>query len=285
MVTADGRRILRNPNCRATQLYPRYDLLKGLDEPLAVGIEFQEFKPEGAEKWDHRIGRIAFVNTYGTAIIDTYFRYPYDEKIKVKLPPKQFGVEWSDLRIENGARPIDDVRDDLNKIMAGRTIIGHGMRLDIRSLTPELKNEVNFVDTQHMYGQVKLEYLAAKYLKMDIQNGFHDPVEDAKATMGLYLLRHPYKNRTNFDPEPFEYKSDAFPTLATGVIVKKNKKGAGQGVASEIDQAPMISCNLDTSTQMDSGYASRDDSPAGVADGGGPKRSKGKKKEWKKFDF
>ena len=86
---ADGKPLLiapANPG-RATQITPRLDLLKDIDEPLAVDIEFQEYKPKDSEKWAHRIGRIAFVNTRGDVIYDCYFRYEFDEEVNVKMPP------------------------------------------------------------------------------------------------------------------------------------------------------------------------------------------------------
>ena len=218
MFTADGRPILvdpKNPRCRAKQLTPCLDLLKDFDEPLALDIEFQEYRAKDAVKWAHRIGRIAFVNTRGESIYDTYVRYEYDQSISVKMPPAVFGVTYKDIRISNGAKPIFDVEQDLRKIMANRTIIGHGMRLDILAIDQSLWEGVHRVDTQHLYGQVALRYLSADHLGESIQDEAHDPSEDARATMLLYLRKHPYKKRTDFKDAPFVFDADDFPALGS----------------------------------------------------------------------
>ena len=227
MVTADGRRVLvdpKNPNCRATQTRPRFDLLKDPKEPLAVDIEFQEYRPKDAEKWAHRIGRIAFVNTRGDTIYDTYCRYEYDETISVKMPPAMFGVTYKDLRLANGAKPIREVNEDLSKIMYQRTIVGHGMRLDYLAIDQELWKDVNKVDTQGIYGQRALSTLSSELLGISIQGQYHDPSEDANATMLLYLRRYPYNGRTNFEDAPFIYDEEDFPAL--GAPAKPTKRKA-----------------------------------------------------------
>lgn len=69
------------------------------------------------------------------------------------------------------------------------------------------------VDTQHIYGQVKLGTLVDDYLEDTFKMTFkaHDPTFDARATMLLYLRRHPYEGRDNFrDPTP---KAEDFPAL------------------------------------------------------------------------
>lgn len=83
-------------------------------------------------------------------------------------------------------------------------IVGHGMRLDLRAVGDvwtEAHNAGDLVfDTQHVYGQTKLSTLAAIYLQGSFN--FHDPTEDARATMLLYLLQNPYKGRFNFEDAP-----------------------------------------------------------------------------------
>ena len=231
--TADGRPISvdpKNPNCRATQRTPRIDLLKDLEEPFAVDIEFQEFRQKGAAKWNHRIGRIGIVNTRGDIIYDTYVRYDWDENIEVKMPPPVFGVTYQDISIANGAKPIGEAKKDINRVMLGRTIIGHGMRLDIRALSPEFDDirNLTFVDTQHIYGQVKLSTLAEAHLSMLIQDETHDPAEDAIAAMLLYLRQYPYQNRTDFKPLPFAYVPNDFPTLGSALASSKSTQVKGK---------------------------------------------------------
>ena len=224
MYASDGRPIYvdpKNPRCQAKQTVPRYDLLKDSGEPLALDIEFQEYKHKTWPKWRHRIGRIAFVNTRGQTIYDVYVRYDFDEDHEVKMPPAKYGVTHKDLRIRNGAKRIEEVEEHLHKIMAGRTIIGHGMRLDIGAIDQSIWKNMNTIDTQHMYGQVALWKLSDEFLGESIQDSAHDPSEDARATMLLYLRRYPYKERNDFKDAPFVFKDDEFPSL--GGPVKKGR--------------------------------------------------------------
>lgn len=210
----------KNPHCRATQTEPKWELLKDPNEPFAIDIEFQEFRKKGAIKWGHRIGRISIVNTRGQVIYDTYVRYEYDEDMEVKMPPKRFGVTWADIKIPNGAKPIFEVEENLHKIMHGRTIVGHGMRLDIGAISSDIWANCSTVDTQHIYGQVALWKLAANHLGQSIQGDFHDPAEDATATMLLYLRVHPFQKRTSFKEPDFVLVEEEFPALGAA----KNKK-------------------------------------------------------------
>lgn len=68
-------------------------------------------------------------------------------------------------------------------------------------------------DTQDIYGPVNLGKLAARYL--DRNFNFHDPTEDAKVTMLLYLRLNPYQGRIDFKDSPLtiEDYDDEFPTL------------------------------------------------------------------------
>lgn len=222
-ISVDGKKVLlkpRNPNCRATCTTAKEELAKDPNEPLAVDVEFQEYRPIGEVKWRHRIGRIAVVNTRGKVVYDVCVRYEYDETIIIKMPPKRYGVEYKDLQICNGAKEILEVVQVLRKLFSGRLIIGHGMRLDKTAIGEEIWEEDQaFFDTQQVYGQKKLCYLAAEYLEGDFE--FHDPTEDARATMLLYLRLHPYQGRHDFEELPFTKSEEDFPSLAAAAAAGK----------------------------------------------------------------
>lgn len=212
----------KDSRCRALQTTPRWDLLKDKTEPLAVDVEFQEYRPMGVEKWAHRIGRVGVTNTRGERIYDVYARYPFVEGVEVKLPPARFGVEWPDLRIQNGAKWASEVNQTLKEIFAGRTIVGHGMRLDRKAIDDTVWESVDqIVDTQSqsMYGWYDrngLKNVACCVLGLLIQDSLHDPIEDAKATMLLYLRLRPFKGRKSFeDPPPAIDDEEEFPSLAS----------------------------------------------------------------------
>lgn len=110
--------------------------------------------------------------------------------------------------------------------MHSRLIIGHGMELDIPAVgaawtnidkdTPHAR-----LDTQHLYGRINLGKLASKLFPKE-HFEFHDPTEDACATMLLYLRLHPYDGRTSFKDVPFEMDEEKFPAL--GAAGGKKKK-------------------------------------------------------------
>lgn len=101
-IATDGRKVLIDksmPACRATRTDPNWDAIRDPKEPVAVDCEFQEYRRVGAVKWEHRIGRVAIVNTRGETVYDTYVRYDYDAEVSVKLPPRRFNVTWKDLAL------------------------------------------------------------------------------------------------------------------------------------------------------------------------------------------
>lgn len=223
-VNANGKLELvapHNPNCKAKQTTPRWDLLnKDPFEPLAVDIEFQTCKAKDAPKWSHRMGRVSFVSTKGELIYDTYVRYRDEEDLAVRVN-RRFGVEWKDLKIRNGAQWIDKVEEHLEKIMDGRVIVGHGMRHDISAIDSKLwKLVAKTVDTQGLYGQIALATLVEEHLT-DFDFDWHDPTHDAKATMLLYLLMRPYKGRHEFE-EKFTFDEESFPALGAAPAKKRS---------------------------------------------------------------
>lgn len=203
-ISATGKKVLLAPpmgKCRATCTTPRWELLKDDDEPLAIDCEFQEFKPEDAEKWGHRMGRLAVVNTKGEFIYDVYARYPYVQTTNTKMPPPQFGVTREDLWLRNGAKESKEVEKNLRRMFKGRVIVGHGMRLDLLAVGKVWEEAHVTVDTQHIYGKVALGTLVDRHLTESFN--LHDPMEDAKATMLWYLLNYPYKGRRDFNRAPY----------------------------------------------------------------------------------
>lgn len=95
--------------------------------------------------------------------------------------------------------------------MFGRLIIGHGMQLDTKALSDAWEDDDHpKFDTQSHYGRVNLGRLAETYL--DDAFDFHNPVDDARATMLLYLRVNPYNGRTGFK-DVFKRNDDDFPSL------------------------------------------------------------------------
>jgi len=102
------------------------------------------------------------------------------------------------------------------------------MSNDLKAVDTEIwAAGASIFDIQSYYGQKKLEALATAHLPGEIYN-FHDPVDDARATMLLYL-RVPgrsYKGRDSFKDPPFQLDSSQndFPTLGAAAAMGKKKK-------------------------------------------------------------
>lgn len=117
--TSNGKKVLletKMGSCRATCTTPNWALLKDPKEPLAIDTEFQEFKAKSAEKWGHRMGRIAVVNTRGQVVYDVYVQYEYDEDTSIKMPPPEYGVTKKDLWLRKGAKESWEVEENLAKV-------------------------------------------------------------------------------------------------------------------------------------------------------------------------
>lgn len=186
--------------CRATQTTVRKDHLVA-GEPVALDIEFQQYKRDSAKKHAHRIGRIAIVNTKGELVLDVYAAYPREDGVRKVYPPKRFLVESEDLLFENGAVAAHKVERWVKDIVKDRTIILHGGKHDLTAfrIEKDVFASSTIIDTQKLYashqpadGTPGLRTLTASLLKQMIQDDVHSPVEDAWATMQLWLLRNAY---------------------------------------------------------------------------------------------
>ncbi|KAK4493591.1 hypothetical protein PRZ48_015258 [Zasmidium cellare] len=199
---------------RAFQTVPRWDRLSACQR-VSMDIEFQNYKKDPAiwadakvkgkkVKHQHRIGHVTVINEHGEVVLDVFGAYPVEAGIEVSLPPPEFGVDWEDLKVENGAVPGDILEMWLEQIFTNRTVILHGGTGDRKAfyyrkdlLADDNPNGTSIIDTQDLYwwlmpchGTPGLARCASIILGKSIQEVGHCPVEDAKTTMELYL-RHP----------------------------------------------------------------------------------------------
>ncbi|KAK5119819.1 hypothetical protein LTR85_007145 [Meristemomyces frigidus] len=184
--------------CRATQTTPRFDLLLP-GEPVALDIEFQTYLPIGSPKWIQRLGRPTLRNTRGHTILDVYCYYPTEKGVKKGTPPKRFNVAWPDLMKQHGAKPAQTVEKWIATIVKDRTVVVHDRRGDLTAFQYEQEafKDSKIVDTQAVYSHLTrsrrpgLALCAEEELGIIIQEDSHSPVEDADATMQLFLKRYP----------------------------------------------------------------------------------------------
>lgn len=163
-----------------------------------MDIEFQDYKRVGC-KQSHRVGRVAIVNTRGETVLDVYAVYNNEHNVKKKFPPARFGVKRDDLVFDNGAVHASEVEQSVKQILQDRTVIMHDGRHDQTAfyLVPDVFSASKIFDTQSHYsymqfdGRPGLRTLTSSILGRTIQaGGRHSPVEDAVATMDLWLVDH-----------------------------------------------------------------------------------------------
>ena len=177
--------------CRAVQLKPRYDLVS-LNRPVSVDLEGVLLGAEtGANK--QGAGRCSIVNDRRQVIFDGFVRYPKDVPHSPPLQWLKLGVKYNDIKPENGAILITDLLAIVTKIfdIAGTVIMQMLKGLDWSRW--KIRDTQRFSGfRQHARGRggnVGLADLVARYLDRTIQSEEHFSVEDALATMELYLLK------------------------------------------------------------------------------------------------
>lgn len=184
--------------CRAEQLTPLLDLVTP-GCPVAVDCEGLLLpKNEGWRKTG--LGRVSIVNMRGQVIYDTFVYYPSDVEHR---PPPQYlglGVKYKDIRPENGAQSHAKVLTAVKSIFdKSGIVIAHAAHNDIQMLDGIDFDPYVVRDTQCMTGFPHngrrrglpgLAALAHEVLGRNIQFGEHSSVEDAQATMDLFLWHY-----------------------------------------------------------------------------------------------
>lgn len=187
--------------CHGTQTTIRWDRAPA-GEPLGLDVEFQNYRSHG-KKFEHRIGCIGIVNTAGEVVFHAYLAYDNVPGVQKSYPGPDFMVEAPDLLFKNGALSAREAEKAIKKLVSGREIIVHDKTHDETCFFHEkdalkASNGVTLVDTQQVYshlapnGRPSLSRTYSMMFNDTIQNGAHNPVEDAQAAMKLHQLEYPY---------------------------------------------------------------------------------------------
>lgn len=184
--------------CRAHQLQPLLDLVTP-GKPVACDRE--GLKLDGRVGDENRgLGRVSVTNENNEIIYDTFVYYPADVPHRPDPQWLCLGVKYPDIEPENGAQPHKEVLENVQTIFnKSGLVIGHAFPNDRKMLRGISFNNIQIRDTQLLpeyitYAKDKqpsLADLSKHILKRKIQtdpNG-HSSVEDAQATMQLYLAR------------------------------------------------------------------------------------------------
>lgn len=163
------------------------------------------------------LARVSIVNYHGIQIYDSFVR------------PKEFVTDWrthvSGVSPKHmaTARSFEEVQADVAEIIKNRVLVGHAIKNDLDVLIiGHPKKDIR--DTSRFSGFRKyssgrapsLKKLAKEVLGVEIQNGEHSSIEDARATM---LLFRRFK-------QPFDLEhAKRFPQRIAGEGKKKGKSG------------------------------------------------------------
>jgi RNA exonuclease 4 len=171
------------------------------------------------------------------SIVDFHGRQVYDSYVVPREPVTDWRTHVSGISPKNmrTARTFDEVQRQLADLMNGRILVGHDIKHDLQALL--LEHPAKMIrDTAKFSGFKKyghgpkpaLKRLAQEILGVEIHNGQHSSIEDARVTM---LLFRRYKQQfdvqhANLYPDTAALPSTQSPSAKKS---KKNKKKKRKG--------------------------------------------------------
>lgn len=173
-----------NGNKKKEKQVRKKDIMKpntGITDELALDCEM-------VECYHHKsvLARVSIVNLFGHPILDRYVAPP----AKVTNYRTQYsGIRRKDL--EN-APEFQEVQSEVAELIKGRIVVGHAVHNDFDVLKINHPRD-KIRDTQRYFKYLfqgktpSLKKLSESLLGVKIQKGEHDSVQDAQATMKLYV--------------------------------------------------------------------------------------------------
>ncbi|KAG6397840.1 hypothetical protein SASPL_139289 [Salvia splendens] len=131
------------------------------------------------------LGRVTLVNKWGNVVYDEYVRpleYVVDFRTEIS------GIRPRDLK---KAKDFNVVQKKVAEMVDGKILVGHALHNDLKALLlthpkKDIRDTAQYAPFLKEGRSRSLKNLAAEFLSVDIQNGEHCPVEDARAAMMLY---------------------------------------------------------------------------------------------------
>lgn len=133
------------------------------------------------------LARVSIVNLYGHCV--------YDKFVKPMEEVTDYRTDVSGIRPENliNGEDFNIVQREVYNIIKNRILVGHSIHNDLKVLF--LSHPNHMIRDTGRYFKIffrnrtpSLRKLCENYLGVQIQNGEHDSVTDAQATMRLYTL-------------------------------------------------------------------------------------------------
>ncbi|KAJ1821142.1 3'-5' exonuclease [Coemansia sp. RSA 2599] len=171
------------------------------------------------------LARVSIVNYYGHVVLDTFVQ-PTEEVTDYRTWVS--GIRKEDL--EKG-QPFKDVQQLVSDLTKDRVLVGHAIKNDLGALM--LRHPPSLIRDTAQYHEFKklnkgapasLRMLAATLLNLNIQDGEHSSVVDAKTTMLLYRK---VKDRWEMDLAPRRYRAK---------MLREKSKARFEQLRREIDE-------------------------------------------------
>ncbi|KAK6157350.1 hypothetical protein DH2020_011598 [Rehmannia glutinosa] len=168
------------------------------------------------------LGRVTLVNKFGNVVYDEYVR-PVDYVVDFRTEIS--GIRPRDLRkgsvdnllhaffiillssccfqrsycIKTLTKNFNVVQKTVAEMINGKILVGHALRNDLKALLlshpkKDIRDTSEYAPFLKEGRSRSLKNLAAEFLNVEIQNGEHCPIEDARAAMLLYM-----KNNKNWE--------------------------------------------------------------------------------------
>lgn len=154
----------------------------GITHELAIDCEMVECNHSRSV-----LARVSIVNLFGYTILDKYVAPP----TKVT----DYRTRWSGIRPKDliNASSFESVQKEVADIIKGRIVVGHAVHNDFTVLKlthpPQDVRDTSIYYKYLFEGKTpSLKRLTEKLLGIKIQSGSHDSVQDAQATMRLFVL-------------------------------------------------------------------------------------------------
>lgn len=133
------------------------------------------------------LARVSIVNYHGHQLYDSYVR------------PLEYVTDWRTSisgispYMMSSARTFSTVQRDVAELLEGRILVGHAVRHDLEALLlSHPRRDIRDTSRLGVYRQLSagktpsLKRLSREILGVEIQEGEHSSVEDAKACMALF---------------------------------------------------------------------------------------------------
>ncbi|TQV93003.1 hypothetical protein V2A60_003683 [Cordyceps javanica] len=192
-----------------------------LGKYVAMDCEMVGVGPGGHES---ALARVSVVDFHGRQVYDSYVR-PRERVTDWRTPVS--GVSPREMA---AARDFADVQRDVAALLDGRVLVAHDVRHDLDALRlshppRDIRDTARHAAfRRHAHGRKPaLRVLAQTLLDVEIQDGAHSSVEDARVTMLLFR-----RNKSEFDVDHANrYGSKpaaAMPGSSSTKMAKKKKK-------------------------------------------------------------